>query len=199
MSTPQAEQLEQLKHLCHRLLRAGPLSEFQLISRVRHQQPNLLPARTTGDSLALYRLHFTLFHALYRLQEWLLVERKGVLRIEPLAIAIEPYRAAQEGVVEYDPQRDYYLDLDNLARTGRSEVEQLLASFWRRLGSGGGAVDEALAQLGLQVPCSYREVKVRYRYLVMENHPDRGGDAQAMSRINSAMRLLESHYNGGTN
>ena len=88
---------------------------------------------------------------------------------------------------------DYYLDLTNLEKTDAREVDQLLTKFWQRF----IAMDErqqALEKLGLSDPIEYSRIKSRYRRLVMEHHPDRGGDHESLQLVNEAMRTLDKIY-----
>lgn len=51
---------------------------------------------------------------------------------------------------------------------------------------------EALAMMGLQDPFDPEALKARYRELSRQHHPDRGGDAQTMARLNNAYEALSS-------
>jgi len=101
--------------------------------------------------------------------------------------------SSTQALATHDPLRDYYLDLDNLNQTDADQVEQMLDGFWCRYLA---AADhgEALACLGLTAPVSFDEVKSTYRRLVMEHHPDRGGDTAQLQQINEAMAVLERYY-----
>ena len=46
--------------------------------------------------------------------------------------------------------------------------------------------------LGISRDASFEEVKRAYRRLVMEHHPDRGGDAEVFKVIQAAYEILES-------
>lgn len=49
--------------------------------------------------------------------------------------------------------------------------------------------------LGMNYGCPWEEVKKRYRALIMEHHPDKGGDEKMAMRINSAFGYLK-RFNG---
>lgn len=49
---------------------------------------------------------------------------------------------------------------------------------------------EALNTLGLKKDPSFDELKSTYRRLVLENHPDRGGDSERFKAIEEAYRWL---------
>ena len=54
-------------------------------------------------------------------------------------------------------------------------------------------IREALEVLGLPPMVSLAEIKERYRQLSRRHHPDGGGDAQQMARINEAYEILRSY------
>ena len=65
----------------------------------------------------------------------------------------------------------------------------MIASFWRRLGRFDKR-EEALAELGLQDPVDDQTIKMTWRRLAMEYHPDRGGDNERLQAINAAVDCL---------
>lgn len=181
------------------LLDAAPagLSEYELIQRLKSGHSTHIPNLPLLDKLVLFRTHFLVFNALYRLRERLWGEQRGHLAISPLCVQLLPYRAANAALSEHDPLRDYYLDLDNLRDTDEQDVEKLLASFWTRMQGG----EEKLAALELfelsEGPqrLSLAAIKHRYRQLVSQHHPDRGGNTERLQSINKAMEILERYYN----
>ncbi len=185
-----APELEALQAAAARILETHPegLSEYALLTRLR--EDGQLPPMAPGDNLALFRSHFLLFHVLYRLRDAWRETQRCELCITPLRIALEPYTAGQQAIGPSDPLRDYYLDLRHLDETGETEVETLLADFWRRL-AGTDERAAALAVLGLTDPVDAATIKLRYRELVMQHHPDRGGDTRRLQEINEAMAWLE--------
>ena len=54
-------------------------------------------------------------------------------------------------------------------------------------------IKEALEILGLPTLISEEDIKKQYRHLAKKYHPDQGGDAQEMERINQAYALLTSY------
>lgn len=171
-------------------LRAAPdgLSEYQLMGRL--QAVGLLAPFDTGDSLSLFRNHFSLFHTLYKLRDQLLAVGAESLSISPLLIRIVPHaRSNRDELDAYDVLRDYYLDLDQLAGTDRRQVDEMLSRFWRRI-QRDSARDQALSALGLSDPVDNATIKRRYRSLVMRHHPDRGGNAAEFQALNEALRVL---------
>ncbi len=185
-----APALDALQAATAGLLEARPagLSEYALLTLLR--ESGHMPAMQAGDNLALFRSHFLLFHVLYRLRDEWHAARRWHLVISPLRIALEPWQAGAGGLAEADPLRAYYLDLRHLDETGETEVETLLADFWRRF-AGADERAAALAVLGLTDPVDAATIKQRYRELVMQHHPDRGGDTRRLQELNEAMAWLE--------
>ena len=147
-----------------------------------------------ADQLSMFQSHFVLFHCLHVLRDRLHQSDEAGLDIHCLSIKLTPYKDAIGGLPnKHDPLRDYYLDLKNFDKTDAKEVSRLMNDFWQRF----VAMDDrqqALEQLGLADPVEYVDIKSRYRRLVMEYHPDRGGDHERLQMINEAMRTLDRIY-----
>jgi DnaJ-domain-containing protein 1 len=186
-----ADQLQQL-------LQAAPagLGEYQLIQQLKDRHCTHIPHLPLTDKLVLFRTHFLLFNALYRLRERLWGAQAGFVQINPLCIQLLPYQAGHTELSEHDPLRDYYLDLSQLSDTDERDVEKLLASFWTRMQGG----EEKLAALELfeladeSQALNLATIKRRYRQLVSQHHPDRGGSTARLQSINKAMEILERYY-----
>jgi len=149
-----------------------------------------------ADKLVLFRTHFLLFNALYQLRDRLWREQRGTLQISPLCIQLLPYQAGSRELREQDPLRDYYLNLDHLRDTDERDVEKLLASFWTRM-QGGEEKRAALELFELAdqpQALTLATIKHRYRQLVSQHHPDRGGSTARLQSINKAMEILERYY-----
>jgi len=183
--------MQALEHL-HRLLleHPGGLGEYALICLLRREHPDLLPSGSLHDHRILYRTHFLLFHALYRLRDRLFRERSGHLDIGPLAIRLRPWVEGPRALDERDGLRDYYLNLANLELSGQ-EVQELLAGFWR-LFLAQDRRREALETLGLARDAEEGCIRRRYRELARKHHPDRGGDNETLAAINAAMAILRA-------
>ncbi len=183
--------IQRLQQQIEQQLRSCPegMNEHTLIRQLQAQDNNILPHGRLHDPLALFQIHFILFHALYRLRDQLWQHQQGHIEIEPLLIRLWPYRVGQQDLSRNDPLRDYYLDLDNLETTNEQDIDDLLAAFWRRLGSGNGR-KTALEELGLCDPVDDATIKQTWRKLVMQHHPDRGGDRTKLQIINAAMDWL---------
>lgn len=180
------------------LLREAPdgCSEYGLIQQLKARHSTHIPNLALTDKLVLFRTHFLLFNALYRLRDRLWQDGSGQLLISPLCVQLLPYVAGRAALSEQDPLRDYYLDLRHLRETGEEEVEKLLTSFWKRM-QGGDEKRAALELFELEAndrPLDLAAVKHRYRQLVSQHHPDRGGSHERLQSINLAMEILERYY-----
>ncbi len=177
------------------ILRQHPqgISEYALITRLREAEVLPEELRQTGSTLELFHLHFLLFHTLYQLRDHYWQTETGQLEISPLNIRLLPYVAGETVLATADPLRDYYLDLEQLQTTAEEDVVELLSQFWLRL-DGGEERSRALQTLGLQDPVDYATIKTRYRELVMQHHPDRGGDTTLLQQLNAAMEWLARYH-----
>ncbi|WP_111641999.1 DNA-J related domain-containing protein [Marinimicrobium alkaliphilum] len=175
------------------------VTEYELISELRAQ--GALPKDRPDTGLALFRLHFRLFNALYQLQDEL-IEQGVWLQISTLSISAGPVRLAKAGVPDdgvrvSDPLRLFYLDWTHYDEATEQTVASLLEDFWRRFRSGTISLserEEALAELELVEPVTLRDIKQRYRKLAMVHHPDRGGSKEKLQRLNAAMAALNRYY-----
>ncbi|MGY4535034.1 DnaJ-domain-containing protein 1 [Pseudomonas sp. TE3786] len=180
------------------LLRESPdgCSEYQLIQQLKKRHSTHIPNLGLADKLVLFRTHFLLFNALYRLRDRLWQEESAHLAINPLSLQLLPYVAGQAALSEADPLRTYYLDTSHLHDTNEGDVEKLLTSFWKRMQGG----DEKRAALELfeldnsTQTLNLATIKQRYRQLVSQHHPDRGGSTSRLQSINLAMEILTRYY-----
>ncbi|MDX1300054.1 MAG: DNA-J related domain-containing protein [Pseudomonas sp.] len=192
--------LDLCEHL-HQLLSASPsgLAEYDLIQQLKARHCTHIPNLPLTDKLVLFRTHFLLFNALYRLREQLWATQSGYLQISALNIQLLPYQPGNAELSEHDPLRDYYLDMSQLRDTDEEDVVKLLRSFWSRM-QGGEEQQAALELFELAdspetlTPAS---IKQRYRQLVSLHHPDRGGSTERLQSINKAMEILERYYGRG--
>lgn len=151
------------------------------------------------DNLALFQQHFLLFHALYKLLDQQHAAQAGQIIIEPLNIQWLPYKAEravtqqQAAPANTDPLRAYYLEIKNLEETCREDVDNLLASFWQKMGDNSEQLS-ALALFELAQPCDLVTIKKRYRQLLATHHPDKGGSVVKTQALNEAMAVLKRCY-----
>ncbi|WP_455198989.1 DNA-J related domain-containing protein [Kaarinaea lacus] len=166
------------------------LSEYELIQALDDFGQPGFDTATLRENLSLFQTHFFLFHSLYRLRDRLWENREARLDINALCIQLLPVvdKAGAE-ISEHDPLREYYLDLDNLEKTDSDDVARLLTHFWAGFISNDERRD-ALSELDLQDPVDWSTIKDQHRRLVMEHHPDRGGDEERLRAINAAMDVL---------
>lgn len=172
------------------------LAEYDLIQTLKNRHSGHLPNLPLSDKLVLFRTHFLLFNALYRLRDRLWQQQSHLLQISPLCIRLLPYEPGTAALSEQDGLRDYYLDLAHLRDTDERDVERLLTSFWTRM-QGGQEKQAALELFELDdgTPLDMLRIKHRYRQLVSQHHPDRGGSTERLQSINKAMEILTRYYN----
>lgn len=189
---------ELIAALRQRLNRPGvEVSEHALIKELVEE--GLLPAGFNDGSLALFQTHFLLFNALYRLQDEL-ASHQLALEIGLVNIRVREQQVAQSSALDVGRQaslREYYLDWSHFNGATEESVDELLERFWQQFGPGQVATSEkaaALASLQLTEPVTYAEIKMRYRRLVMREHPDRGGDNARLQALNDAMAVLARAY-----
>ncbi len=174
------------------VLRGHPIgiSEYELIRALDVVGEPHFEADCLRDNLLLFQTHFFLFHNLYQLRDQLWHNDGIYLEIGPLCIQLRPDNTVSSPTLSvHDPLRDYYLNIDNLNNTDATDVELLLGKFWQRFAHNDGR-HTALEELGLNDPVDWATIKTRHRRLVMEHHPDRGGDKQRLQAINAAMDVL---------
>ena len=164
------------------------ISEYDLIQALKSQgyfdflsQP-ALPHE-------LFHAHFFLFHSLYLLHDIYLEKEQHILNIHTLNIQLLPYMKGKNNLQEVDKLREYYLDFSHLEKTSEDDVYEMLASFWNKFNNIDNR-EAALAELGLKDPVDNKIIKEKYRKLVMQHHPDRGGDHEKLQSINEAINIL---------
>mgnify|MGYP006172109141 CR=1 FL=1 len=84
------------------LLQAAPdgIAEYTLIQQLKDRHSGHIPNLPLADKLVLFRTHFLLFNALYRLRERLWQEQTHLLEISPLCIRLLPYQAGSAALSE---------------------------------------------------------------------------------------------------
>lgn len=188
MPHPSIEQLvDQLDHLLHQ--HPEGLGEHAIIKILSANEKSALANAKIDTSISLFQTHFILFHGLYLLRDQLWSTQSSHLEISALNIQLQPYQNGQAELARYDRLRQFYLNLDNLEQTSEQDVDTLLNSFWEYY-INPQERKQALIELGLRDPVDHDTIKLTYRKLVMEHHPDRGGDKKKLQIINSAMKTL---------
>ena len=164
------------------------VSEWNLVGELKARRLSPFAQTDLGDSLALFQLHFFLFHLLYRLQDHL-SDKGEFLHIHCLNIQLRPQTYAERQVQPHDPLREYYLDWKNQENTERSQVEQMLKRFWENFDQERDKT-EAYQVLNLSAQASKDEIKAQYRKLAQKLHPDTGGSGKGFEKITWAKNLL---------
>ncbi len=165
-------------------------SEYDLMRQLQSEKENDFKPDLFRNELEMYQAHFLLFHALYRLSDYLIEQQVATLDIHVLTIKILPYQTSDTNALSIpDPMREYYLNLDNLKNTTLDDVKNLLGQFWTNY-----YADQkkplALEVLGLKTDASKVDIEKRYRILAMQYHPDRGGDKQKFLQLQQAITTL---------
>ena len=188
------ENLNEMQEKIHEILIQYPegLGEYELIKLC--QQKKIIPMHSFFDSAGLFETHFILFHLLYCLRIELFQQQKGCLEISPLMIIISPYHRGKQGLLVYDELANYYLDGRNLEKMTAQKITQMLADFYNRVDSSNRR-NKALNTLGIMDGnTDFKDITTKYRKLVMQHHPDRGGDKKRLQEINSAFQVLKKCY-----
>lgn len=179
-------------------LRAAPagLSEYQLLKQI--EAGGEITDASGDANLDLFRKHFLLMNALYRLRDQLWREEQLWLCISALHIALEPGRSGSGSggnelpSIESDAAlRAYYLDWQQFERSDGAAVTELLATFWRRFQSRDQR-EAALMTLQLTADVDWPGIRRQYRRLAAQTHPDRGGDTGRFLEIRAAYELLRA-------
>lgn len=184
------EQIQQLSCILRAILPdISPCSEFELLKQLKSYPQLGFLNHELADTHRLFHNHFILFHGLYRLRELLWEQQLAHLEISPLSIIYQPYQAGEQSMSQPDPLRDYYLDLSQLMETTSYDVDEMMGRFWVNMQRNEHRED-ALAVLGLSDPVDDLMIRKSYQKLVMQHHPDRGGDELKIQELNLAMDVL---------
>jgi len=165
------------------------ISEYEFLTELAASHPFFASQGSNAAQINLFQRHFLLFHWLYQLRECYLAEQSGLLEISALCIQLLPYEPGPHAMELDDPLKEYYMDISQLHETGEDDVDELLARFWIAL-SRRESRAEALAILELADPIDDKMIRQTYRRLVMQHHPDRGGDTSKIQALNQAMDQL---------
>ncbi len=103
------------------------------------------------------------------------------------AKSAKPKRGLLDGYKTYDPKTEGY---GNSREWKGAFAERMGIDEARRV----VADDSPYGILGVTDQATWDEIKSAYRKLVMQHHPDKGGDAAAFRRIQGAYEVLEHIY-----
>ena len=137
----------------------------------------------------LFQAHFILFHSLYLLHDLFLNNKKHLLDIHTLKIQLLPYQEGENSLQLDNKLKEYYLDFNNLENTSEDDVYDMLTLFWNKFNRFDNR-EAALAEIGLKDPVDDKDIKQAYRSLIMQHHPDRGGDTGKLQKLNNAIKSL---------
>jgi len=171
---------------------------------IRHLQSiDRIPSTALNNSLSMFRCHFLIFNALYRLQLKTHVHQEYSINISSIKIAVTNYVPEYLDNEQHNNQprmhRDnalshFYLDINHVMEANEQDVNRLLDRFWNSYFNN-DQKQNALSVLGLCEPIDFIGIKKQYRRLAMKHHPDRGGDANQLIEVHQAMQCLEIYYN----
>lgn len=195
-----AFQIQHLSVAVERILRenTGGISELNLIKALQKPPWELIGPVNYAEPDKLYPVHFLIFHVLYRLRDQLAASGE-TLGISPLLI-----RLTRQNVVSgtgsvggVDELRAFYLDLSKY-QLPEVSILKMMDDFWSGRGGRRPAHRETLEAAGVfgfgDLPPTFEDVKYRFRRAVMQAHPDRGGETEAIQNLNSAFSVLKAHF-----
>ncbi len=149
----------------------------------------------SSGNLGLFQKNFAIKNALYDLQEGLVAEG-FYLEITPLKTTLLPLTHTGRQQLSSTGElnlRAFYGDWKNCEEATEESVSQLLQGFWERFISEDKR-PEAFDVLGLEADAGDDEIKQRYRKLVAEHHPDKGGDSIRFMEIREAYEILKANF-----
>ncbi|MBT1451262.1 J domain-containing protein [Glaciecola sp. XM2] len=181
---------------------ADGISEYDLISVLQKPPYALFDEDALRDSITLFETHFVLFNALYQLRVQWRTEGIGELIIGPTNIYLSDIAIAARGIELDDPLARYYLDWANLHDTTPEDVENLLDSFWQKMGATHSLnsfsqqdIQDALNCLAFESleGLTLLKLKQQYRRLQHLNHPDKGGCTEQSKALTHAYSQLRKY------
>jgi len=176
------------------VLEKSKCKEYEIVRYL--QGKGCLPDNALATPLALFRTHFLVFNALYRLQQETIIHQQYQLEISSIQVQVKPFirhSSHETQPSEFDPLALFYLDLSHLYQTQETDVIKLLDQFWRYYFDD-SQKQAALKTLKLCEPVDSKTIKQQYRRLAMQHHPDRGGDANTLIEIHQAVECLQMYY-----
>jgi hypothetical protein len=193
--------LEVLDGAVASILKSHPdgLNEYDLIRTLSKEPYSLLSTQAFTDNLALFKTHFILFNALYRLQRFYHVNKIAHIDIVVTHIKLAPWSSNGVSVDADNKLYDYYSDWTHYESTSQQDVDDLIDSFWKKMGTKQSStlvyskedIKEAWFMLELDENTTDRkQLKRRYHQLMHNHHPDKGGDTSYTQSLSEAYSLL---------
>lgn len=199
------------------IAREAPVMELELLRLLTGRE------RMPGSKKRLFILHFSLYHALYRLRGEA-GARGFYLHLDPMRIRMVklpgPFRChhyipetgtycAEAAVAHgrcaghraeapgdhpsFDPLRDFYTNPENISFCEGEVLGRLMRGVVV-YALRRGEIESALSFLGLRRP-NRKRITRRYRELAMAYHPDRNrGDDSMMKELNRSYQVLMEVY-----
>jgi len=191
----------------------APAAEADLLKKLTGER------RIPSARERLFELHFSLFHALYRLKDEA-GARGYYLHLDPMRIRLarvpgtgrcchydpetgrhccraaggagycdEHLDRGALAALSFDPLRDFYINPGNIS-FGTSPVLEKLMKGAVIYALRRGEIERALAVFGLKRP-SMKRIKARYHELARSFHPDlHPGNEKMMKELNHAYQVL---------
>lgn len=135
-------------------------------------------------------------HALYTLQiRWL--EKHWYLAVSALKITLQKSTNKQHSraLSASDTKlAEYYFNWQNYHEADEDSVAELQLNFMKQVQAWLNA-DEAYLTLGLEMDASWQTINKRYRSLVQNQHPDKGGNTERFLKIQRAYDQLKQKFN----
>lgn len=193
----------ELEQAVFKILSLGPISEYDLIKTLQKAPYSLVNEDAFCDELMIFRTHFILYNCLFVIRDRGLANNQFDIDILPTAITLS-FLSSTEGksnlISEYpetEKLREYYLDWSNFDETDKDDVDALINSFWQLMGHQRtfdlttNNTKLALNVMGFDAEPDLTSLKVRFKTLSLQHHPDKGGDVVEFQAIQSAYGYLK--------
>ena len=150
--------------------------------------------------MKIFRKNFVVMNALYQIKSDLIGSGSDLI-ISSLKILLVPLNTDNGNNLSVESGdkalSDYYLNWDNYDSANDKTVGDLLSSFWTCFTEYNHRHHEydkrldSLQVLGLKSSASWEDVQQAYRQLIMQYHPDKGGDSLKFINIREAYLILK--------
>lgn len=183
-------------------------SEHQLIKYLQEQKTPPFEQLSLAEPKELFSAHFLCMHGLYHLKKQYYAEQNFKLIIQSIRIqriALAESEILHKPVSEQlyiqtankmdiiDPLELYYLDATHYFETQEAEINDMLTTFWQKY-LAQDKKHEALAVLNLPADADAHTIKVKYRRLAQQYHPDKGGCTSRFQQILQAKIILDKLF-----
>ncbi|TDF41867.1 hypothetical protein EYS14_03225 [Alteromonadaceae bacterium M269] len=180
------------------------INEYSLLTKLSSEPFSLFPSSLFSDNLLMFRAHFVVFNALYRLQKFYRENQIAQLDIIATQITLNEWHDGYGIADEADHKLyDYYMDWSNYQDTTLEDVDNLIDSFWdtftlQQTKYSQDEVERAWGLLELDKGTSeHKLIKRRYHQLMHNHHPDKGGGKEYTQQLTHAYQILLSEVRRG--